>query len=113
MTRTKLEKIKLWIARCRRKPNNHRELEAILLKLERKRVKRGKEPTYESVAFPDANMITVPDHPGRDIRPGTAANILNQCEEDVFRFQEQLDEEARRKAKQRGQIQYDDSGYTH
>lgn len=73
-------------------------------------MKRGKEPTYESVAFPDANMITVPDHAGKDVKRGTAANILNQCEEDVFRFEQQMEAEKR---KRRGTVQYDESGYKH
>lgn len=77
-------------------------------------MKRGKEPTYASEAFPEANMITVPNHPGRDVHRGTAASILSQCEEDVFRFEEQFArEKAKQRAQEKGTIQYDDSGYKH
>jgi hypothetical protein len=52
MTRAKLEKIKQWIAESRKRVNHHRDLERIVTALERKRVKRGKEPTYQTTAFP-------------------------------------------------------------
>src|SRR5215470_7626978 len=106
MTEAKLEKIRQMILACRRKINKHRDLEQIVLALERRRVKRGKEPTYESIAFPNVNAITIPDHAGRTVKKGTAATILNQCQEDVYRFEEKLEAE-------KGRIQNDESGYTH
>src|SRR5688572_17410793 len=110
MTEVKLEKIKQLIARCRRKTNTHRDLEAIVIALKRRRVKRGKEPTYESTVFLNVNVITIPDHAGKTLKKGLAANILNQCEEDVFRFEEQI-EKTKQDAKRKGHIQDDKSGY--
>ena len=114
MDEKKLAKIERMIAECRKKSNRHRDLEHIVVALERRRVKRGKEPTYESVAFPAANMITIPDHGTKSIRPGTLKNILNQLEEDVWRFKDALEKEKRQKdLAEKGSIQYDESGYTH
>jgi hypothetical protein len=113
MDQKKLAKIERLIAECRRKSNKHRDLEHIVLALERRRVKRGKEPTYESVAFPNVNMITIPDHGGKNIKRGTSHSILNQCEEDVWRFKEAFNRETRKEEiTQKESIQNDDSGYT-
>src|SRR5262249_10196667 len=106
MTYEKLEKIKKLIADCRGKLNRHGDLERIALKLGRRRVKRGKEPTYESMAFPNANVVTIPNHAGKTVKRGTAANILNQLEEDVDRWEQRLITE-------RGPVQYDESGNIH
>lgn len=115
ITEEKLKNIRRMIESCRRKTNKHRNLEAIVIALKRKRVKRGKEPTYESTVFKEANVITIPDHAGKDVARGTANSILNQCEEDVFRFEEEIEREKKAKeaAKRKGNIQYDDSGWTH
>lgn len=106
MTDAQLEKIKGLIVDCRGKLNRHRDLERIALKLGRKLVKRGKEPTYESMVFPDANVITIPNHAGKTVKRWTAANILNQLEEDVYRWERRLSAE-------RGPVQYDESGNIH
>lgn len=95
MTPKKLDKIKREIAAARRKTNTFRDLASIATSLERRLAKgsevRGKEPAFISMAFPDANPITIPNHAGKTIKKGTAHNILNQLDEDVSRFEDQFD----------------------
>lgn len=95
MNATKLARIKGWIEDCREKSKNlrHSDLERIAHALGRVRVKRGKEPTYKSTEFPRANVITIPSHAGKTLRLGTAESILDQLEEDVFRFEQRLHSE--------------------
>jgi len=86
----KLAKIKREIDSARQGAGNlrHRDLEKIAKMLGRVRSKeRTNEPTYVSTLLPDANVITIPDH-SRGINKFTAKNILNQLEEDVFKFEE-------------------------
>jgi hypothetical protein len=49
---------------------------------------------WESQEFPDLFPLAIPDHGGKDISPGTQRTILNLLEDDVLRWEEQLDEEA-------------------
>src|SRR5438477_13179484 len=97
MDSRKLGKIRREINAARRRANRHRE--RIVRSLGRERLKgasaRGKEPTYESTAFPKANMITIPDHGGRTLGPGTQAKILDQIEEDVDRWEAKLEQDQR------------------
>jgi hypothetical protein len=93
MNKKKLAKIKRRIAESRRRSNKHRDLEQIAIALERVKFHRGKEPTYVSTAFPNANPITIPDHGNTDIKKGTANSILNQLDEDVWRFEEKFEKE--------------------
>jgi hypothetical protein len=98
MTRKRLDQIKQQIAAARRRSNSFSDLAAIAQALGRKRAKgaqaRGKEPAFISTLL-NVPPITIPYH-GRDIKPGTAKNILNQLEEDVLRFDRLLEEEERR-----------------
>lgn len=66
------------------------DLVRLMKKLGRRRIKRGKEPSYISDEFPDARPITVPSHPGT-LKRGTAASILDDIEGDIFRWEEALD----------------------
>ena len=94
MDASKLAKIKRRIEECRKRANNlrHRDLESIANALGRERSKkRTNEPTYISTVF-KTNVITIPDHPGT-LKKGTALSILDQLEEDVYRFEEELERE--------------------
>lgn len=97
MNRKKLKKIRREIATARRRSNKNSDLVAIATMLGRKRAKgeqaTGKEPTYLNIYFPDARPISIPNHGSKDFKPGTAHNILNQFEEDVFRWEEWLQEQ--------------------
>ena len=115
MTPNKLEKIKREIAAARRRMNKHRDLEEIAISLGRKRATgdqaRGKEPTYISTVFLQLRPLSIPDHSGRDIPPGTARNILGQLEEDVVSFESQLEKaETDSNSHEKGN-DYEDSTY--
>lgn len=106
MDAAKLAKIKRRIQECRKRANNlrHRDLESIAKALGRERSKkRTNEPTYISTLF-KTNVLTIPDHSGT-LKKGTALSILDQLEEDVYRFEEELEREA-----QEGHID-EDGGY--
>lgn len=59
------------------------ELESLAIRLGRKQVKRGKEPVWESEAFPILFPLSIPHHGGRDIPVGTRRSILRQLLEDI------------------------------
>lgn len=98
MTEEKLRKIHRDLNALRRKAVTHREVASLAAKLGRKRLKggmaRGKEPTFVSKEFPQARPISIPDHSNRNLSPTVQKNVLNDLEEDVFRFQEKLRKEA-------------------
>jgi hypothetical protein len=97
MNAKKLDDIEREIESCRRKANKSRDLEKLAIALERKRFTgRGKEPTYISTAFPGAPPLTIPYHAGKDLKPGTQKNILNQLETDVLRFRQKLEDESQK-----------------
>jgi hypothetical protein len=95
MNRQKLAKLKARIANLRRRVNNlrHKDLESIALALGRIRFPRGKEPTYITDVF-NAPPISIPDHPG-NIKRGTATNILDALEMDIYRYEQLLTEKAK------------------
>ncbi len=48
---------------------------------------RGKEPGWVSNEFPQLRPISIPFHGNNSsVAPGTAKNILNDLEEDIFRL---------------------------
>ncbi len=58
------------------------ELESLAKRLGRKRVNRGKEPTYEWPGR-SRNALSIPQPHGTTLKKGTACNILDQLEEDI------------------------------
>jgi hypothetical protein len=51
-------------------------------------VNRGKEPTFESEAFPNLRPLAIPNHKGRDMPRGTKNSILTQLEDDIDAWDE-------------------------
>ncbi len=92
MKENKLKKIEQNIRSLRNRSGNLRasELEAIAKRLGRERSKRGKEPTYVSLDFPDLRPVSIPSH-STGLKRFTAESILDQLDEDVFRWREELD----------------------
>lgn len=81
---------KLASLRARSAGLRRRDLERIAKSLGRRKFDRGKEPTYISEAFPnELRPLTIPGHV--TIKRGTALSILNQLEEDVFKWKEWLE----------------------
>jgi hypothetical protein len=94
MNKFKLHKLKRQLSELRRKPAGipSRKLQSLAKSLGRERSKgRGKEPTWISTSFPNARPISIPDHSGT-MKKGTAANILDQLELDIFLYEKELGE---------------------
>ncbi len=92
MDEKKLAKIKREIDSARQGAGNlrHRDLAKIAKMLGRVRSKdRTNEPTFVSTLL-TTNVITIPDH-ARGLNKFTALNILNQLEEDVFKFEQEIE----------------------
>ena len=69
--------------RARRRSLRSSEVVALAKRIGRKRVNRGKEPTYERTGW---LPLTIPGH-SSDLAIGTASNILDQLEEDIERLE--------------------------
>ncbi len=89
------------IRRLRAKANGYRrsqpkaqELISLAKGLGRKEVNRGKEPTYESTAF-NLRPLSIPNHKGRDLAPGTRNSILDALDDDLIEWEQWLDEQER------------------
>lgn len=89
MHRKKLDKAKRLLTQLRRSPQKARDLEVLARLLGRKRVKRGKEPTWESIEL-TVYPLTIPHHGGQDVPIGTKNSILDQLEDDILTWEETL-----------------------
>jgi hypothetical protein len=65
-----------------------RDLIGIAKKLGRTKFKRGDHPTYISIPFHDLKPVTIPSH--RTMNRHTALAILDDLDNDVFRWREEL-----------------------
>jgi hypothetical protein len=93
MDRKRLHKLKREMLRLRRSAQKAAALEGLASALGRKRVKRGKEPMWESTHFPELFVLSIPHHGGRDLAIGTKKSILDQLEDDVLAWEQRLDDE--------------------
>jgi hypothetical protein len=93
MHRKKLDKIKRTIAAFRRSPQKAAALEGLAKQLGRKKVKRGKEPVWESQELTELYALSIPHHGNRDLSIGTQRNILDALEDDVLAWEERLPDE--------------------
>lgn len=93
MNKIKLRKINERLQRLRLKPNNIRsgELVSLARSLQRRPFERGKEPTFISDILPRSRPISIPNHP-RALSKGTAINILDQLEQDIFEIENSIEE---------------------
>jgi hypothetical protein len=96
MNRTKLDKIKREIRNMRRSPQKAAALERLARRLGRKKVKRGKEPVWESQELIEVFPVAIPHHGAKDFAPGTQRSILDALEEDVLVWEERLSNEGDR-----------------
>jgi hypothetical protein len=88
MTRKKLKALWRKLDDLRRSPHKAIAVQRFARQLGRREVKRGKEPTWENDDFPDLRPLSIPDHGGKDLTPGTQNSILNQLEDDLCRWDE-------------------------
>lgn len=68
MSPKKLLKLKRRIDSLRGSPQKPRTLESLARGFGRKRVNRGKEPTWESEPFPLLPALTIPHHGKSDVK---------------------------------------------
>ena len=47
---------------------------------------------WESQEFLNLPPLSIPDHSGRDLAPGTKASILDQLEEDILAWEDKFGE---------------------
>jgi hypothetical protein len=78
------------LAKLRKGVPNSRQLEVLAKALGRRHAKRGKEPTWVSVVFPNLRPVAIPRHSSNPNK-FTADSILNQLEEDIIRYKEMLE----------------------
>lgn len=90
MNRKKLDKLRRTIAGLRESSPKAIEIERLAKQLGRQKVKRGKEPTWESREFQDLRPLSIPDHGGRDLSTGVKHSVLNQLEDDFASWDERL-----------------------
>lgn len=81
------------MAALRRSQAKAIDLQRLAERLGRRRVNRGKEPTWESDEFASLNPLTIPKHGGKDLAPGTKRSVLDQLELDVFAWEERFEED--------------------
>lgn len=79
MTIAQLRRLERRLKALRGTPRKPRELEALAKSFGRKRVKRGKEPTWISIPFPQLRPVSIPHH-SRDVKRGVTEEILSQLE---------------------------------
>jgi hypothetical protein len=88
----RLNKVKRELAGMRQGRHKALEFQSLARRLGRdENTKRGKEPMWESIPFPDLFPLAIPKHGGKDISPGVQRQLLNLLEEDVLRWEEKLD----------------------
>jgi hypothetical protein len=114
MTRQKLDKIKLELAGLRRWRHKALAFQRVAKRLGRKENrKRGKEPMWESDAFPDLFPLAIPDHGGgRDISPGVQRTLLDLMDEDVLRWEEALNNQQNDEVEDEDENEDEDEAYS-
>ena len=90
MNQRKLAKLRRELEALRRGAHKAREFESLARRLGQERVKRGKEPMWESKVFDELYVLAIPHHGGRDLSPGVRHSVLAQLEDDIFAWEERL-----------------------
>jgi hypothetical protein len=96
MDRKKLEKLRTEFEAMKGSPQRGSDVASLAQRLGRKRVNRGKEPSFESDF--DIPVLTIPMHGSRDLKRGTQRNIFMQLEDDFIAWEQYLDNKERLQA---------------
>jgi hypothetical protein len=99
MNRTKLNKLRAQLDKMRREQLKAADLERLANKLGRKKVVRGKEPTWESEFFRELRPLTIPHHGAKDLSIGVKRSVLNALEDDLLAWEAKLDDEEEERGK--------------
>lgn len=70
-------------------PQRGGDVASLAERLGRKKVKRGKEPTWESDL--DIPVLTIPMHGSKNLKRGTQKNIFIQLEDDFIAWEQKFD----------------------
>jgi hypothetical protein len=101
MTKDKIEKLRQKLERLRAGKYNMKrsDLTKFATSIWRKEdTKRGKEPTFISIAFPELRPISIPRH--RYIKPFTAESIIDSFELDLNTWEEHLESQEKKQNEQ-------------
>jgi len=96
MKRNRLNKLWRQLDGLRHSSVKALEIQKLAKQLGREKVKRGKEPTWESREFQELRPLSIPDHGGKDLSPGVKYSVLNELENDVISWDERLTQEEKR-----------------
>jgi hypothetical protein len=96
MDRKALEKLRKEFEAMREVPQRGSDVANLAERLGRKKVNRGKEPTYESEF--DIPVLTIPMHGSKNLKKGTQKSIFIQLEDDFIAWEQKLDYEERYEA---------------
>lgn len=91
--RRKLEKLRRELKDLRRSPQKAASIQSLATRLGRRLGKHGKHPMWESAEFPELFPLSIPDHGGKDLPPGTRNSILNQLEDDILAWESRLSDD--------------------
>jgi hypothetical protein len=94
MNKNKLAKLKKKLESLRNRKGNFNEKELVSFANDCGRKLKtggmGKHPAYINVNLPNKRPLSIPSHPG-NMPAGTAGNILDILESDLFELEEILD----------------------
>jgi hypothetical protein len=90
MNRKKLNRLWRQIEGMRSSSLKAIEIQRLAKQLGREKVKRGKEPTWESHEFQHLRALSIPDHGAKDLSTGVKHSILNQLEDDLISWDERI-----------------------
>jgi hypothetical protein len=92
MNKQRLDKLRQEIEGLRRRGGiKPAELESLAKGLGRIRSKRGKEPNWVSVPFPELYPVSIPHHGSQDLGKFTARAIIDRLELDLERWAEEIE----------------------
>lgn len=86
MQQKKLSKLERELEQLYRAPHGVKRERLVALATRIGRVARhsqGKEPRYEHVVLPGTRPLTIPGHPGRELKVGTVRSIADHLLQDV------------------------------
>ena len=90
MNRRALDKLKRELLSQRRSQKKARDLESLARRLGRKNV-GGTHPMWVSTVFPSLRPLSIPHHGGKDIPAGTRNSILDQLDDDIAAWEEEIE----------------------
>jgi hypothetical protein len=93
MDRKALDKLWAEFEAMRDVPQTGGDVANLAERLGRKRVNRGKEPTFESEF--DIPVLTIPMHGSRNLKRRTQKNIFIQLEDDFIEWERKFDHDER------------------